>query len=157
MQDHPNVNIIWKEEPWTEEARDIIKHLKNSVFEPKCIVILRHSQRYEPSLDDEHQYMELTPQGRSISRFFGSKLPKNRIIRLFHSPVNRCKETAEEIHKGYEDIGGESIFKGECSAVWRIGIKNDFFMSELQKLSDMEIFFRWASGFYKLENFPSII
>ncbi|MFW9821779.1 MAG: histidine phosphatase family protein [Candidatus Thorarchaeota archaeon] len=157
MQDHPDVNKVWKEELWTEEARNIIKFLENSEFEPKCILILRHSQRFEPSFDDNHQFMELTPQGRFIARLFGTKLPKNRIIRLFHSPVNRCKETADQIHAGFKSIGGESIFKGECSAVWGIGIKNDLFMAELKKMSVIEVFFRWASGFYKQKDFPSII
>jgi broad specificity phosphatase PhoE len=101
--------------------------------------------------------MELTTLGRSIARLFGTKLPKNRIIRLFHSPVNRCKETAEEIHAGFEEIGGKSIFRGECSVVWKIGIDNKFFMRELQKYGDLDVFFRWASGFYKIETFPSLI
>lgn len=157
MQNNYHLNKVWNEAAWTEEAREIIKNLKNPLFNSKTILILRHSQRYEPSFTDENQNMELTSQGRSIARLFGTKLPKNRIIRLFHSPVNRCKETAEEIHAGFQEIGGKSIFKGECTAIWGIGINNQFFMSELKKLGDIEVFFRWASGFYISENFPSLI
>jgi hypothetical protein len=156
MQNKDNLNETWNKEAWTEQARDIIKNLKNSVFKSKSILILRHSQRYEPELSDEHQYMELTPQGRSIARIFGRKLPKKKIIRLFHSPVKRCKDTAEEIHTGFEEIGGESIFKGECNVLWGIGINNQFFISELKRLPYIEVFFRWASGFYTLEKFPSL-
>lgn len=149
--------MIWDKEAWTEQVREIIKSLKNPVFDSKSILILRHSQRYEPKLTDVNQNMELTPQGRSMARLFGKKLPKNRTIRLFHSPVNRCKETAEEIHAGFEEIGGNSIFKGECPVVWKIGINNKFFMSELKKHPDLDIFFRWVSGFYTEEKFPSLI
>ena len=157
MQNNPTIRDIWNNTLWTEEARNIIKNINTSSFDSKAIIILRHSQRYEPGLSDENQNMELTPQGRSIARFFGKNLPKNRIIRLFHSPVNRCKETAEEIHAGFKDIGGEGILKGECTVVWGIGIDNKFFMSELRKYRDIEVFFRWASGFYTLEQFPSLI
>jgi len=157
MQNHEIINKIWNKETWTEQAREIIENLKNPLFNSKSILILRHSQRYEPKLIDVNQNMELTPQGRSIAGLFGTKLPKNRTIRLFHSPVNRCKETAEEIHSGFEGIGGKSIFKGECTVVWKIGINNKFFMSELNKYGDLDVFFRWASGFYKIENFPSLV
>ncbi|MHA2268081.1 MAG: histidine phosphatase family protein [Promethearchaeota archaeon] len=149
--------MVWNKAPWTEEARDIIENLKDASFKSKTILLLRHSQRYEPSFDDENQYMELTAQGRSIARLLGTKLPKDRTIRLFHSPVNRCRETAEEIHAGVKEVGGKSIFKGECSVVWGIGINNQFFMSELKRLPQIEVFFRWASGFYPLDKFPSLL
>jgi hypothetical protein len=151
-----NIQDIWKNAVWTEEPRNIINNLNSSSLDSKLILILRHSQRFEPKLSDVNQNMELTQEGRSIARLFGMKLPKNRIIRLFHSPVNRCKETAEEIHVGFKEIGGESILKGECAVVWRIGINNKLFMSELQKHPDVDIFFRWASGFYTQEEFPSL-
>ena len=84
MQNKYEINMIWDKKAWTEQAREIIKSLKNPVFDSKSILILRHSQRYEPKLTDVNQYMELTPQGRSIARLFGKKLPKNRTIRLFN-------------------------------------------------------------------------
>ncbi|MHA2284067.1 MAG: histidine phosphatase family protein [Promethearchaeota archaeon] len=156
MQNKYKLNKIWDNEAWTEQAREVIENLKNPLFNSTSILILRHSQRYEPKITDVNQNMELTPQGRSVARLFGTKLPKNRIIRLFHSPVNRCKETAEAIHAGFEEIGGESILKGVCPVVWKIGINNKFFMAEFQKYGDLEIFFRWASGFYTIENFPPL-
>ena len=113
MQNNHNIQDIWNNAVWTEEPRNIIKNIKNPSFDSKAILMLRHSQRYEPKLTDVNQIMELTSQGRSIARLFGTKLPKNRKIRLFHSPVNRCKETAEQIHAGFREIGGEGIFKGE--------------------------------------------
>jgi hypothetical protein len=156
MQNRYDIKKVWNKAVWTEEARDIIKNLKNSLLNSKIILLLRHSQRYEPSVIKENQKMELTTQGRSIARLFGTKLPKDRVIRLFHSPVNRCKETAEEIHLGFKEVGGKSIFKGECSVVWGIGINTQFFISQLKKLPDIEVFYRWASGFYTPEKFPSL-
>jgi len=157
LQNNLALEEIWNKGAWTEQARNIINSLKNSSFDSKTILILRHSQRYEPKLTEKNPNMELTSQGRSIARLFGSKLPLNKPIRLFHSPVNRCKETAEEIHAGFSEIGGKSIFKGECTAVWGIGANKQFFISELQKYRDIEVFFRWASGFYTIEEFPSLI
>ena len=157
MQNNLALEEIWSKGAWTEQARNIINSLKNSSFNSKTILILRHSQRYEPKLTDENQYMELTSQGRTIARLFGAKLPKKRTIRLFHSPVNRCKETAEEIHAGFNEIGGKSIFKGECTAVWGIGVNKEFFISELQKYRNIDIFFRWVAGFYTPDEWPSLI
>lgn len=156
MQNNPNIEKIWNKEVWLEQARGIINNLDQFSLSSKIILILRHSQRFEPKLTDENQYMELTSQGRIMARFFGEKLPNNRTIRLFHSPVNRCKETAEEIHVGFKENGGESIFKGECKVVWGIGLKREFFMSELQKHRDIDIFYRWVAGFYKPDDMPSI-
>lgn len=68
MQNNHALEKIWSKGAWTEQARNIINSLKNSSFNSKTILILRHSQRYEPKLTDENQYMELTSQGRTIHR-----------------------------------------------------------------------------------------
>ena len=157
MQTNGEGEEVWSNGVWTEQARNLIKNLKDSSFDSKTILIIRHSQRFEPKFTDENQYMELTPQGRTIAKLFGTKLPKRKTVRLFHSPVNRCKETAEEIHTGFRKIGGEAIFKGECKAVWGIGMNKQFFMSELQKYRHRVVFFRWVSGFYNIEEMPSLV
>ncbi|MFX1312627.1 MAG: histidine phosphatase family protein, partial [Promethearchaeota archaeon] len=100
MENNLDIEEVWSKAAWTEQARNLIKSLKEPSFNSKNILILRHSQRYEPKLADLNWYMELTSQGRKMARLFGMKLPKRRTIRLFHSPVKRCKETAQEIHEG---------------------------------------------------------
>ncbi|MHA2009007.1 MAG: histidine phosphatase family protein [Promethearchaeota archaeon] len=157
MQNNHSLEEIWNQETWIEQARSIINGLDQFSLDSKIILLLRHSQRYEPEFIDENQNMELTPQGRKIAKYFGKKLPKTRKVRLFHSPVNRCKETAEQIHNGFEENRGKSIFEGECKFVWGIGMKTRFFISELQKHGYFKVFYRWIAGFYNLDDMPSII
>ena len=44
---------IWKKYPWTKQACNIIEHLDKFPANSKIILILRHSQRYEPKLVNE--------------------------------------------------------------------------------------------------------
>lgn len=155
MQENPNLEEIWDKEVWLEQARVIINELNHFPLSSKISLILRHSQRFEPKLTDKNLNKDLTSQGRTMARFFGKKLPKTRTIRLFHSPINRCKETAEEIHIGFKEYGGESIFKGECNVLWGIGQKRYFFISEKQKR--IELFSRWKDGVYKPEDMPLLL
>ena len=92
---------IWEENTWTNQARNVIEGLNKFPSRSKIIILMRHSQRYEPKLvnlnDLKVANMELTPLGQEIAEKFGERLPIERIIRLFHSLSNRCKETAEKI------------------------------------------------------------
>ncbi|KON29522.1 hypothetical protein AC480_03035 [miscellaneous Crenarchaeota group archaeon SMTZ1-55] len=45
-------------------------------------------------------------KGRRLAREFGKSLPHSYSIRLFHSPIPRCKETAEYVRKGFQQTGG---------------------------------------------------
>ncbi|MFX1463419.1 MAG: histidine phosphatase family protein, partial [Promethearchaeota archaeon] len=102
-----DVEKIWKEKEWTIQARQIIEGLKNFPEEANIILILRHSQRNEPEELDGIIKLRLTPEGHLIAKKFGEELPKNRSIRLFHSVVWRCQETAEDILSGFENINGK--------------------------------------------------
>ncbi|HDZ18045.1 hypothetical protein LCGC14_0950700 [marine sediment metagenome] len=157
MQKNPNIDEVWNKGIWTQQPRDIIKNLKSFSSNSKIILILRHSQRNEPDINEKNANMELTVQGHRIAKKFGEMLPQNRTIRLFHSPVNRCKETAEQIHEGFKENGGESIYKGECDVLWGIGLDKQFFMSELAKFHSLEVFYRWVSGFYKTSQMPPLL
>jgi broad specificity phosphatase PhoE len=164
MENNLDIEEIWSKGSWTKQARNLIENLEELSIYSKKVLIIRHSQRHEPKLADENKYMELTSQGRKIARLFGMKLPKKKTIRLFHSPVNRCKETAEEIYEGFKESGGKSILKGECTAVFEIGINMNSFMAEAQKFrydeyfyNYQKIFFRWVAGFYPPDEWSSLI
>jgi broad specificity phosphatase PhoE len=69
------------------------------------VLIMRHSAReYAAGLHDGKN--PLTEEGRALSLRFGEKLPPNLTLRAYHSPVGRCKETAERILHGYTSVGG---------------------------------------------------
>lgn len=67
---------------------------------------LRHAERHpitDPAWPD---LPELTATGRADAEAFGAALAGFELVRLFHSPVLRCRQTAEGIAAGVQRIGG---------------------------------------------------
>ncbi len=128
------INKIWEENPCTKQARSIIEGLDKFPPHSRIIMILRHSQRYEPKLVNENDLkeanMELTPLGQEIAKKFGEKLPIERPVRIFHSARNRSKETAEKIYQGFTKVNGKGNFIGEHNALYGIGINSQSYLDE---------------------------
>ena len=148
-----DVDKIWKEGDWPKEARQIINGLKKLPEDSKTILILRHSQRDEPKDLESLLKLRLTPEGHGIAKKFGEELPNNRTIRLFHSVVWRCQETAENILSGFKSVGGKGKMKGGFAPLFDLEASPDFFPNQLKKFSVYQFFFRWVAGFYP----PNII
>lgn len=144
---------IWKEGDWPTQARQIINGLKKFPKNSKIILILRHSQRDEPKDLESLLKLRLTPEGHAIARKFGEELPKNRTIRLFHSIVWRCQETAENILSGFEKNDGKGKIKGAFTPLFDLETSRNFFPNQLKKFSGSHFFFRWVAGLYP----PNII
>lgn len=67
---------------------------------------LRHAERHpitDPAWPD---LPELTTTGRADAEAFGAALEGFELVRLFHSPVVRCRQTAEGIAAGVQRAGG---------------------------------------------------
>ncbi len=143
-----DIEKIWNERSWTKQARDIITNIRKFPEDAKVILILRHSQRNEPKKFSVNADLNLTPQGRKIAYLFGSNLPKNRSIRVFHSDAERCQDTAKEIFNGFKEIGGEAVLKGSFKPLSHIGIPVKSFFKENEKYEILELFYRWVAGVY---------
>jgi len=140
---------IWKDGEWTNEARQIIDGLKNFPDNSKIILILRHSHRNEAKAFEKAQKERLTPQGHAIAKKFGENLPTSRPIKIFHSIIWRCEETAKNIHEGFKNIGGTSEIKGNLMPLQSIGItEKEFYLKEFNNVPFFDIFYRWVIGFY---------
>lgn len=140
---------IWKESDWTNEARQIIDGLTKFPDTSKIILILRHSQRDEPTALKGAQKMRLTPQGHAIAKKFGEKLPSNRPIKIYHSIIWRCEETAKDIHDGFKSVSGESELKGKLLPLASIGIYDkEFYMNMFNNGNVMDSFYRWVVEYY---------
>jgi len=140
---------IWKEGEWTKEARQIIDGLKKFPDNSKIILILRHSHRSEPKGLEKAQKLRLTPQGHAIAKIFGENLPSNRSIKIFHSIIWRCEETAISIHEGFKNIGGTSKLKSVLEPLQSVGITDrEFFLNEFKNVPIYDIVRRWVVGFY---------
>lgn len=66
---------------------------------------LRHAERH-PILDaTDPTLAELTEAGIAAAEVFGGKIVGFDRVRLFHSPVKRCRQTAEAIARGAKKTG----------------------------------------------------
>ncbi len=79
------------------------------------IVVLRHSVRGAIRTADiaEAVRTPLTEEGRELAHALGRLLPRERSLRLWWSPVPRCRDTAECIAAGLRDGGGTAALAGE--------------------------------------------
>ncbi|HTZ19465.1 MAG TPA: histidine phosphatase family protein [Opitutaceae bacterium] len=68
-------------------------------------LIIRHAERF-PIVDAaDPTRAELNPAGRAAAEYLGARLEGFSRLRLFHSPVTRCQQTAECIARGAESAG----------------------------------------------------
>lgn len=150
------VNDLWAQFDWLRETKLLLKSLKDFlVKDSKSALILRHSKRFEPSPWEEDASMELTDDGLEAAFVFGRKLPPYRNLKLYYSPVKRCQETAEQIHKGYLSIGGNSEIYGEFNILQGIGLDKESFIIELRKYPIHIVVKNWVAGLYPKDKWPS--
>lgn len=64
-----------------------------------------------------------TEIGKQAAFEFGESLPDTRVYRVYHSPVARATETAEQIHEGLLSQGADSQLKGVFLRVHDIQVK----------------------------------
>lgn len=66
---------------------------------------LRHAERF-PIVDAADPTLaEITPNGAVAAEAFGARLEGFDCVRIFHSPVKRCRQTAECIARGLASAG----------------------------------------------------
>lgn len=86
--------------------------------------MLRHAARHPIADSSRPELAELTPEGRGHARDFGAQLREFASVRLFHSPVVRCRQTAELIAQGVEGAGGRAELHGAHSELGIDYIRN---------------------------------
>ena len=82
-------------------------------------LFMRHAERYAIEDSASPEDVPLTPAGERAARVFGSRLPRTRFLRLFHSPIPRCRVTAERIAEGFAAAGGRVAFTGMLDGLCR--------------------------------------
>lgn len=82
--------------------------------DPGPVLLLRHSERESLREASVAAALEapLTPAGRDLAFRFGAALPTARPVRLFHSPVPRCEDTASSIAEAARRAGGQAEVVG---------------------------------------------
>ena len=67
--------------------------------------ILRHAARFPIADPSEPTLAEITPAGAAGAESFGARIAGFDEMRIFHSPVKRCAQTAEKIARGARAAG----------------------------------------------------
>lgn len=67
--------------------------------------MMRHAARHPIADPKEPHLAELTAEGCAAAEQLGARLGDFGRVRLFHSPVKRCRQTAECVARGAEQAG----------------------------------------------------
>jgi hypothetical protein len=113
----------------------------------KVSLLIRHSNRHPiPKGVIEHRDVPLTTKGRKLAFQFGKKLPKSYSIRLYYSPVPRCRETAEYLLKGIHTNSGSAKLMGEKDFLYINLIDQRGIVRILEKIGHHNFGYNWLKG-----------
>lgn len=83
----------------------LLETIRSLPTDASAAVILRHAERF-PILDSADPTLaELTPDGVAAAEAFGARVHGFDCVRIFHSPIKRCQQTAEWIARGVSSTG----------------------------------------------------
>ena len=83
----------------------LLETLRSLPTPAAAAVILRHAERFPILEATDHTLVELTPDGTVAAEAFGARIVGFDCVRIFHSPVKRCRQTAECIARGVSSTG----------------------------------------------------
>lgn len=141
-----DIEKIWQESSWTVQARKLVEGLNKFPKNSKINLFLRHSHRIESNEVEDMLYLSLTRKGQEAAKRFGELLPKDRPLQLFFSISPRCRETAEEILRGFESASGSGKLKGSIRFLYSAGGKYHYFTDQVLKNPGYKFIEKWASG-----------
>ena len=126
-------------------------HLLNNISDYKSretSMLIRHAPRHSiPPGTIYHHDITLTSSGRMMAYEFGKELPNDIPVRLFYSPIARCKETAECISKGVISNGGTAVLVGERDFLDTHAIVNlNKMVGMMEKIGGLEFIQKWLDG-----------
>lgn len=135
---------------WGKSVLNLLYHGKDLDPKTPATLIIRHSERDEPERFKDVITADLTKRGLKTAFEFGHNLPANRIYRIYHSIVKRCKETAEEIHKGLQQQGINSQIMGSLNSLFEIKLDRNMFSKFVDK-EYKSFLYKWIAGFFDKE------
>jgi hypothetical protein len=95
----------------------LLETLRSLPAHTNAAAFLRHAERFPILADTDHTLAELTPSGHAAAEAFGTRIEGFVRVRIFHSPVKRCRQTAEGIARGWASRGGVVEIVGAADAL----------------------------------------
>lgn len=75
-------------------------------------ILSRHAERFAIESVDDSLAALLTEDGKAAARRLGGRMRRFAELTLYHSPVERCRQTAEQIAAGAAEAGLEARLAG---------------------------------------------
>jgi broad specificity phosphatase PhoE len=82
------------------QGDELLETLAGLTAAPTVAAVMRHAARHPIANPAEPALAEITADGAKAATAFGARLSGFDRVRLFHSPVKRCGQTAECIAQG---------------------------------------------------------
>lgn len=87
------------------QGHELLDTLATLGSAPAVAAVMRHAARHPIANPAEPTLAEITPAGAKAAAEFGARLAGFDRVRLFHSPVKRCGQTAAAIAQGAAGAG----------------------------------------------------
>lgn len=84
-----------------------------NVKHPRAAILMRHAERGHFNHPAEGASVPITPKGAIDAEVLGRALAQWQCLDLSHSPVGRCRQTAEAIGRGALTEGARVTMRGE--------------------------------------------
>lgn len=104
-----NRESLWTKTDWLSSAKLNLEWIASQPLTERIMLFLRHSHREAISDHSFQLSTALTQLGKDMSYEMGRQLPIKLPARVFYSFVPRCYETADEIAKGFQEVGGKVV------------------------------------------------
>lgn len=132
---------------WGKPSLSLLSHLQDLKNNKPAVMIIRHSERPTIQSEEEGPIINLTARGKQAAYDFGSFLPTDRVYRIYHSRVNRTRETAEKIQEGIQSLNVMAEVKGVLTVLGKTNSKPRKFREYVWR--DREAFtYNWLSDRY---------
>jgi len=91
----------------TTDGTLLVQDLADWGWPTPAAILIRHAERPPVTSLKEINHLELTEAGRAAARQLGRRLAHYPELRLIHSPILRCEQTATAIASGAAEGGSE--------------------------------------------------
>lgn len=108
--------------------------------------VLRHAPRFPIADPSQPTLAEITPAGATAAEDFGARIRGFAGVRIFHSPVKRCAQTAEHIARGVRSAGLTAELAGPQPALGVDYIRDLVEVGRLNALHGESFVRLWFSG-----------
>lgn len=153
-EDHEELELdgILGNAEWTQQARNLLEGFHHFSGNESLALFVRHSHRLNTDDPKKMITLGLTEKGKEVAIKFGTNLPKDKHLRIFHSSSPRCKQTGYSILKGFQSKGGSGEIVGNFPVLYNIGGTGEFIAGEMMRYSGSGFIERWHGKVYSVEN-----